>query len=220
MKASERRAVLLLLALTVAGQGIRAWVGRPDQAPGDIQLLSATPAHSAAAQAARAREAFRPLAPGERIDADRATERELARLPRISLRLARRIVADREAHGPFRELSGLDRVPGIGPRTLERIGPHITFSGVSWQPLTGMAESLLPPGDSLVNVNRADARRLEDLPGIGPARAKAILAWRERHGFFKDAEDLAKVPGVSSRLITTFAHRLDFSASPLHGSLP
>lgn len=214
MKANERRAVLLLLAMTVAGQGIRAWVGRPGEAPGDIQLLSATPAHSAAAQAALARHAFRPLASGERIDVDRASDLELARLPRISLRLARQIVADREARGPFRELAALDRVPGIGPRTLEQIGPHVAFSGASWRPLAAVAESLPPQKENLIYVNLADADRLETLPGIGPARARAILDWRKRHGFFTDANDLARVPGVSSRLITTFAHRLDFSASP------
>lgn len=203
--------ILLLLALAAAGQGVRLWVDRPGSPPGDLQLLSATPAHSAAAQAARIRETFRPLAPGERVDVDRAADRELARLPRVSLALARRIVADRQARGPFRTLEGLDRVPGIGARTLERLSPHVTFSGLSGRLLTGVADSLLPEPDSLVRVNVAGARELRALPGIGPARAEAILAWRGRHGFFTEASDLAKVPGVSANLVKTFEHRLDFT---------
>jgi competence ComEA-like helix-hairpin-helix protein len=174
-------------------------------------VLSATPAHSAAAQAATIRETFRPLDPGERVDVDRAPDRELARLPRVSLALARRIVADRQERGPFRSLEGLDRVPGIGPRTLERLGPHITFSGISGRLLTGVADSLLPPPDSLVRVNLAGVRELRTLPGIGPRRAEAILAWRGRHGFFTEASDLAKVPGVSANMVKTFDHRLDFT---------
>ncbi len=204
--------ILLLLALAAAGQGVRLWVDRPGSPPGDLQLLSATPAHSAAAQAALIHETFRPLAPGELVDVDRAPDRELARLPRVSLALARRIVADRQANGPFRALEGLDRVPGIGPRTLERLRPHVTFSGLSGRLLAGVADSLLHLlSDSLVRINLAGARELRALPGIGPARAKAILAWRGRHGFFTEASDLAEVPGVSANLIKTFEYRLDFT---------
>ncbi|MFN5741689.1 MAG: ComEA family DNA-binding protein, partial [Planctomyces sp.] len=35
--------------------------------------------------------------------------------------LASRIVADREVHGPFATIDDLQRVPGIGPATLDRI---------------------------------------------------------------------------------------------------
>jgi len=60
-----------------------------------------------------------------RIDPDRADASDWERLPGIGPALARRIVADREAHGPFREPDALLRVPGIGPRTLQRIRPFL-----------------------------------------------------------------------------------------------
>ena len=65
----------------------------------------------------------RPLAPGELVDADLASPAELARLPRVGLALAKVLVADRQAKGPFGSLEGLDRVPGIGPGTAPDPGP-------------------------------------------------------------------------------------------------
>jgi competence ComEA-like helix-hairpin-helix protein len=65
------------------------------------------------------------LAPGARLDPNRATAQELEALPGIGPVLAARIVADREAHGRFRRVEDLDRVSGIGPRMLERVRIHL-----------------------------------------------------------------------------------------------
>ena len=50
--------------------------------------------------------------------------------------------------------------------------------------------------DSLVDLNRAGQADLETLPGIGPATARAIIAFREKTGPFACIEDLMKVPGI------------------------
>lgn len=50
--------------------------------------------------------------------------------------------------------------------------------------------------DGLVNINTADAEALETLPGIGPAKAEAILAYREEQGGFTVIEDIMLVPGI------------------------
>ena len=115
MSATERRALLLLLGLGLAGQVVRWWATRPDEAPGQIELLEALPPKSPLAHRDSIAALTRPLGPGERIDADRAGAGELARLPRVGLALAKTIVADRQNHGTFGSLQGLDRVPGIGP---------------------------------------------------------------------------------------------------------
>jgi len=53
----------------------------------------------------------------------------------------------------------------------------------------------------LININSATAEALDQLPGIGPATAKAILDFRERNGPFKSKEDLMQVSGIKqSRL--------------------
>ncbi|NDY41942.1 ComEA family DNA-binding protein [Dissulfurirhabdus thermomarina] len=52
-----------------------------------------------------------------------------------------------------------------------------------------------------VNVNTADVAALEQLPYIGPAKARAIVAERERHGPFTSVEDLRRVKGIGPRII-------------------
>ena len=57
-----------------------------------------------------------------------------------------------------------------------------------------------PPGEA-VDLNRADAVALEELPGVGPALAERIVAFRELNGPFASLDDLLDVNGMSeSRL--------------------
>jgi competence protein ComEA len=53
-----------------------------------------------------------------------------------------------------------------------------------------------------VNVNTADATALaKALTGIGPAKAKAIVSYREKNGPFKSVDQLAMVEGITQKLI-------------------
>lgn len=52
-----------------------------------------------------------------------------------------------------------------------------------------------PPVSGVVNLNTATLQQLELLPGVGPKRAKAILAYREKAHFAKP-DDVRKVKGV------------------------
>ena len=53
-----------------------------------------------------------------------------------------------------------------------------------------------------VNINTADATALaKALNGIGPAKAKAIVSYREKNGPFKSVEQLAMVEGITQKLI-------------------
>ena len=62
--------------------------------------------------------------PDMRVDLNTATAAELAVLPGISAGLAERIVRDREANGAFATIQGLQRVPGLGETTINRLAPH------------------------------------------------------------------------------------------------
>ncbi len=53
---------------------------------------------------------------------------------------------------------------------------------------------------SIVNLNTADAATLEALPGIGPATAQAIIAYREANGPFASVDDLQNVKGIGPSL--------------------
>ena len=52
-----------------------------------------------------------------------------------------------------------------------------------------------------VNLNRATAAELASLPGIGPAKAAAIIAHRESTGAFTTVESLEAVRGVGPALV-------------------
>ncbi|HEX5946116.1 MAG TPA: helix-hairpin-helix domain-containing protein [Acidimicrobiales bacterium] len=47
-----------------------------------------------------------------------------------------------------------------------------------------------------VDINRASAAELEELPGVGPATAEAIIAHREQNGPFASVDDLIDVRGI------------------------
>lgn len=47
-----------------------------------------------------------------------------------------------------------------------------------------------------VNINTATQAELESLQGIGPAKAKAIIEYREKNGSFASKDDLEKVDGI------------------------
>lgn len=51
-------------------------------------------------------------------------------------------------------------------------------------------------GAGPLDVNRATADQLDELPGVGPATAAAIVTERERNGPFVDVDDLDRVPGI------------------------
>ena len=48
----------------------------------------------------------------------------------------------------------------------------------------------------MVNINTANQAQLETLPGIGPARAQAILEWRARNGRFTNPAQLLEISGI------------------------
>lgn len=51
------------------------------------------------------------------------------------------------------------------------------------------------------NINTASQSELEALQGIGPAKAKAIIEYREEKGSFASIEDLKKVSGIGEATI-------------------
>lgn len=52
-----------------------------------------------------------------------------------------------------------------------------------------------------VDLNLAGIDELEELPGIGPAKAESIVAYRTEHGPFHSLDELANVSGIGRGII-------------------
>lgn len=71
-------------------------------------------------------------------------------------------------------------------------------------PLT-LAQDLAP-----ININTADAELLVELPGIGPAKADAIIQDREANGPFSDLDDLSRVSGIGDGTVNGLRDQAEY----------
>jgi competence protein ComEA len=65
------------------------------------------------------------------VNINTADTAELARLPRVGLKAAQRIVDYRQQHGNFAKTSDLMQVKGFGEKSFERLTPYLTVSGTT-----------------------------------------------------------------------------------------
>ena len=77
--------------------------------------------------------------------------------------------------------------------------PSTGLSGQSSAAAAGASQNASP--GELINVNTASLASLETLPGIGPAKAAAIVAERP----FGTVEELERVPGIGPKTLETIA---------------
>lgn len=74
---------------------------------------------------------------------------------------------------------------------------------------------LVAISDPVVNINTAESERLvDDLVGIGPQKALAIVRYRQQHGPFKQVEDLALVSGIGAKTVEQNRSRMTVAAPP------
>lgn len=50
-----------------------------------------------------------------------------------------------------------------------------------------------------ININKADAKQLQEIPGVGPATADKIIQYRESHGKFSAVDDIKNVSGIGDK---------------------
>lgn len=75
-------------------------------------------------------------------------------------------------------------VPKIGEQNLNDVGEAIAAQSE----------------DGRININNATSEQLQELPGIGAAKAASIVAYREQHGPFKKIDDLVNVSGIGEKI--------------------
>ncbi len=236
MSPKERHALALLVTVGLVGHGIRLVARAPDSAPGGVELFAKSEPVDLATHRARSARSGRALASGERIDVNSAPFDEIARLPRLGPSLAKAIVRSRDDRGGILSLAELDAVPGVGPALLAAIAPHVGFGDTNRvkrarAATDGRTRSVVPEAPPAplvaaepagtratassgelvapsVRLNSASEKDLVGLPGIGPTRAKAILAYRQSNGPFASVWDLEKVPGLGRRLVRQLASQV------------
>ncbi|MFP5407844.1 MAG: ComEA family DNA-binding protein [Gammaproteobacteria bacterium] len=64
------------------------------------------------------------------------------------------------------------------------------------------------PAFAAVNINTATQSELEGVRGLGPAKAKAIIAYRESNGNFKTLDELDNVKGFGKASIEKLKEEL------------
>lgn len=125
------------------------------------------------------------LPPGSRVvDAIKAAGGGLGTAATGSLNLARIVCDGEQVYVPTVEEVAAGLVPDeavlSGGGAGEGVGSGASANGV-------------------VNINRASAAELEELPGVGPATAQKIMDDREANGPYAKPEDLMRVPGIGSK---------------------
>jgi competence protein ComEA len=70
------------------------------------------------------------------------------------------------------------------------------------------------PALAAVNINTATKDELVALPGIGPAKAQAILDYRKANGPFKSVDDLKNVKGIGAKRLDKLRADITVGAPP------
>jgi len=131
-----------------------------------------------------------------KIDINTASISALIQLPQVGPALASEIIAAR----PYARLSELKLVSGIGEKIYTVLKDYLRVATDSVVAAAHLSDNAISSSSLIVSgkldINRASIQELQDVPGIGLALAKTIVAGRP----YGRLPDLRKVSGVGHKL--------------------
>ena len=77
-------------------------------------------------------------------------------------------------------------------------------------------EMLMAAGDGRIDINTASVSELIELPGVGPAKAAAIVEERERKPF-ASVEDITRVSGIGDRMLEQLRDKISVGGADGNG---
>lgn len=83
----------------------------------------------------------------------------------------------------------------------DHVAGETTIAGAGSNAAEEARQPAADAADGRLDINRASAAELDALPGIGPAKAEAIVQYREAHGRFGSPEALTDVKGIGDKLL-------------------
>jgi comEA protein len=93
-------------------------------------------------------------------------------------------------------LGRIHQVKWIDPANFAKAKVHLEQHYLDYKQKRAKAFGL----KSTVNINRASAKELMQLPHIGEKRAQNIIEYRKTHGDFKSVGELRRVPGIGPKI--------------------
>jgi competence ComEA-like helix-hairpin-helix protein len=96
----------------------------------------------------------------------------------------------------------------------KRLTIGAVISGLALLVLCAAAQAQKHPPSKPIDLNLANVKELEELPGVGPVTAQRIIDLRQKSGRFHRVEDLLAVRGISQTKLDAMRPHVIVSAPP------
>jgi comEA protein len=114
--------------------------------------------------------------------------------------------------GPVTKPAHVVRCKRMQKRTLAFAAPLCLMLALSGALIARAQHKKQPPAEP-IDLNAATAQELQELPGVGPQMAKAIVDFRKKSGPFRRIEDLLAIKGITKQRLEKIRPYVKISTS-------